>query len=165
VDLELSRAGAGGPYESIASGLANSGTFSWLVTTPITTSALVRATAHDAAGHTTQDVSDAVFSIAEGAAVFDGPVTDFALSPVWPNPLRGSTRFHYALPRESNVHLSVHDIQGRELLVLADGVYPAGRQSVEWSGAARAHLDAGLYFVRLRVLGGRTIVRRFVLMR
>jgi hypothetical protein len=64
VDLELSRNGAAGPYESIATGIANTGTFDWLVTLPTTSQALIRVTAHDAAGHATQDVSNAVFSIA-----------------------------------------------------------------------------------------------------
>jgi hypothetical protein len=63
VDLELSRNGAAGPYTSIATGIANTGTFSWLVTLPTTSQALIRVTAHDAAGHATQDVSNAVFSI------------------------------------------------------------------------------------------------------
>ena len=122
--------GRGRPVSSPSPrGIANSGTFSWLVTVPATTHALIRATAHDAAGHTTQDLSDAEFSIAGGAGVDDGPVTEFALSPVWPNPVRGSTRFQFALPQEARVHLSVHDVQGRELLVLADGSYPAGRHT------------------------------------
>jgi hypothetical protein len=164
IDLDLSRAGVGGPYESIATGLANSGTFSWLATTPATTHALIRATAHDAAGHTTEDLSDAEFSIADGAGVDDGPVTEFALSPVWPNPVRRSTRFQIALPHDATVHLGLHDVQGRELLVLADGQFPAGRHSIGWSSTAGARLDPGLYFIRFSV-PGRTIVRRFVLMR
>jgi hypothetical protein len=164
VDLELSRAGVGGPFESIATGIANSGTFSWLATSPATTHAILRATAHDAAGHTTQDVSDAEFSIADGAGVADGPVTEFALSPVWPNPVRGSTRFQFALPRETNVRLAVHDVQGREVLRLADGAFPPGRHSADWSSAAGARFGPGLYFIRMTV-PGRTFVRRFVLVR
>ena len=164
IDLELSRAGVGGPFESIATGLANSGTFSWLVTTPATTHALIRATAHDAAGHTTQDLSDAEFSIAGGAGVDDGPVMAFALSPVWPNPVRGSTRITFALPRDVSVHLGVHDVQGRELVILADGAFGAGRHSLDWSSVAGSRLDPGLYFIRMSV-PGKTIVRRFVLMK
>jgi hypothetical protein len=163
VDLELSRAGVGGPYESVASGLANTGTYSWLVTAPATTHAVARATAHDAAGHTTQDLSDAEFSIANGAGVNDGPVMDFALSPVWPNPVHSSMRFQFALPREANVHVGVYDLQGRELLVLGNGAFAAGHHSLEWSSAAGARLDPGLYFIRLAV-PGRSLVRRFVLM-
>src|SRR6185503_9479471 len=63
IDLEVSRNGAAGPYTSIATGIANSGTFSWTVTLPTTSQALIRVTAHDAAGHATSDVSNAVFTI------------------------------------------------------------------------------------------------------
>jgi hypothetical protein len=162
VDLELSRTGSGGPWESIATSLSNSGTYNWTPTSPVTTNALLRVTAHDAASNSTQDVSDAVFSIAGGASVYDGPVTEFALAPVHPNPVRGSTRFLFLMPREANVHLGVHDVQGREVLVLADGPFPAGRHSLDWSGVA-SRLDPGLYFVRFTV-PGRAISRRFVLM-
>jgi hypothetical protein len=164
VDLELSRTGPDGPYESIATGLANTGTFSWLVTAPATTLALIIATAHDAAGHTARDHSDADFSIVDGTGVSDGPVTEFALSPVWPNPMRGSTRIMFAMPREASVHLGVHDVQGRELLVLADGTFPAGRHSIDWSSIAGSRLGPGLYFIRMSV-PGRSIIRRFVLVR
>ena len=164
IDIELSRAGVGGPYESVASGLLNSGTYSWAVTGPATTNAIIRITAHDAAGHTAQDVSDADFQIAAGTGVNDGPVTAFALSPVVPNPVRSASRFQFALPRESNVRLTLHDVQGRELLVLADGAYGPGHHSVDWSSSGHSALDPGLYFVRLTV-PGRTITRRFVLMK
>jgi len=157
VDLELSRAGAGGPYEPVASGLANSGAYNWTVTGPVTSNALLRATARDAASNSAQDVSDAVFSIADPTGVDGGPVTAVALAPVWPNPARGTLRFGFALPHEANVRLGVLDVQGRELLVPADGTFPAGRHSLDGRAGA---LDPGLYFVRLHALG-RTLVRRF----
>jgi len=163
VDLDLSRSGAGGPWESIVASIANAGTFSWIPTSPVTSNAVLRVTARDAAGNSAQDVSNAEFSIAAGTGVGDGAVTEFALAPVQPNPVRGSGRFLFAMPREANVHLGVHDVQGRELLVLVDGAFPAGRHSVNWSGVA-SRLDPGLYFVRFTV-PGRTVTRRFVLMR
>jgi hypothetical protein len=162
IDVELSRTGAGGPYELLASSVPNSGTYSWLVTAPVTEQALVRVTAHDAAGNTAQDVSDAEFSIGGVAGVFDGPVTVVALSSMWPSPVRSSTRFQFALPREASVHIGLHDVQGRELQVLADGAFGAGRHQVEWSNTGRAALRPGLYFVRMTVPGS-TIVRRFLL--
>src|SRR5262249_35309969 len=108
------------------------------------------------------DLSNAAFAIADGTGVADGPITDFALAPVWPNPVRGSTRFMFAMPKEASVHVGVLDVQGRELFVLADGPYPAGRHSVDWTSSARTHLDPGLYFVRFAV-GGRAFVQRFAL--
>ena len=162
VDLDVSRAGAGGPFESIAAGIANTGTFDWLVSGPATSTALVRVTAHDAAGNTGQDLSDAAFEIFATAGVLDGPITEFGLAPVWPNPVRGSPRFTIAMPRDASVRLSVHDVQGREQLVLADGVLSAGRHSIDWSSAAGSRLGPGLYFVRFTV-PGHSYVRRFAL--
>jgi hypothetical protein len=164
IDLEVSHTGVDGPFESIATGLPNSGSFTWLVTMPATTHALIRATAHDAAGHATADVSDAEFSIAGGAGVSDGPVTQFALSSVWPNPVRGATRFRFALPATASVRLSVHDVQGRELLRLADATFAPGRHAIDWSVASGRSLDPGLYFIRLSV-PGHTLVRRFVVVK
>jgi hypothetical protein len=164
VDLDLSRSGTGGPFESIATGIANSGSFTWTVTGPTTTNAFLRVTARDSTGNSAQDLSNAGFAIASGEGVADGPITDFALAPVWPNPVRGSTRFAIALPKDASVHLGIHDVQGRELLVLADGPLPAGRHSFDWTTSARTHLDPGLYFVRFTV-PGRTFVQRFALVR
>src|SRR5262249_42531699 len=106
VDLDLSRNGAGGPVEAIAAGVANSGTFDWAVTGPPTSTAFVRVTAHDAAANTGQDLSDAAFEIFQTAGVLDGPITEFGLAPVWPNPVRGSTRFTFAMPRDARIRLS-----------------------------------------------------------
>jgi hypothetical protein len=164
VDLDLSRTGSGGPFASIASGIANSGSFNWNVTGPSTTNAFLRVTARDSSSNTSQDLSNAAFAIANGAGVLDGPITEFALAPVLPNPVRGSTRFVFAMPSEAPVHLSVHDVQGRELLVLANGPFPAGRHSIDWTSSARTHLDPGLYFVRFTV-PGRSFVKRFALVR
>ncbi|TMQ55926.1 MAG: T9SS type A sorting domain-containing protein [Candidatus Eisenbacteria bacterium] len=90
---------------------------------------------------------------------------EFALGRVIPNPMQGSMRVEYGLPEESAVHLSVVDVQGREIAVLAEGVQAAGWHPAGWSGrAARGRAPAGLYFARLRA-GGRTFVQRFVLTR
>ena len=96
-----------------------------------------------------------------------GPVTvtEFALSPLAPNPARGASRIPFALPVESRVRLSVMDVQGRVLAELVDGVLPAGRHEVTWNGLTNGGpARAGLYFVRLEVPGHR-FARSVVLMR
>jgi len=55
-------------------------------------------------------------------------------------------------------------VQGRELLVLADGPLPAGRHSFDWTSTSHSRLDPGLYFVRFTV-PGRSFVQRFALVR
>jgi hypothetical protein len=162
IDLALSRNGSAGPYETLTTGLRNRSKFDWVVTLPGTDHALIRVTAHDPAGHATQDLSNAEFTIAAGVGVDDAPVTAFALSPLWPNPVRGQARFEIALPRRSHVHLGVYDLQGRERLVLANGEFAAGRHSMDGGAIAAGELKPGLYFLRMSV-PGTNLVRRFVL--
>ncbi len=163
VDLLLSRAGAGGPFDPIATGIANSGTFNWTVTGPPTGTALVRAVAHDAAGYTGDDVSDLVFNIYDPTAV-EAAVTEFAMTGVRPNPMHDLGTIGFALPQASTVRLSIHDLQGREIRVLASGTYGPGRHDAVIAGVGAKGLEPGMYFARLQV-AGRTFVRRFVMTR
>ena len=87
---------------------------------------------------------------------------EFALAPLAPNPSRGRVRAEFALPSESHVRVSVIDLQGREVAVLADGVYPGGRHEASWNHGHQ--VPAGVYFVRL-VAGGRAWMRRLVQVR
>ena len=88
----------------------------------------------------------------DGAA--DAPVLAFSLAPVFPNPSHGVAYIGWAAPRESNVRLSVHDVQGREVAVLVDGVYAAGRHGVRWGASSAKDVSTGVYFVRLETPDG-----------
>ena len=162
VDLFLSRAGAAGPYDSIATNQANSGSYDYLVTGPTTTDAFLKVVARDAAGNLAQDQSDAAFSIIGTTGVDDGPVTAFALSGVVPNPTHGLAHVTFALPRAARIRVAVLDVQGREVLTLAAGEYGAGRHSVALSAGRK--LSAGLYFVRMST-PEQTFVKRFAIMK
>jgi hypothetical protein len=92
-------------------------------------------------------------------------IAEFALPRLAPNPSRGPTLVEFTLPREERVRLSVLDVQGREVTVLADGVYPSGRYQATWSGkTGRGEAAVGLYFVRYRTPAG-DLVRRLVVTR
>lgn len=62
VDILYSTDG-GGSFTSVASGLANTGSYSWTVPNTLTSNAVVEVIAHDAAGNTGQDLSNAAFTI------------------------------------------------------------------------------------------------------
>jgi len=84
---------------------------------------------------------------------------------VRPNPSRGPVEIEYALPRESQVRLSVFDVAGREVARLVDGPRSAAVHVASWSGiGARARARAGVYLVRLETPEG-TWVRRLALLR
>jgi concanavalin A-like lectin/glucanase superfamily protein/fibronectin type III domain protein len=162
VDLLLSRSGASGPFENIATGVPNTGSYAWTVSGPPTVDAFLKVVAHDYAEHSAEDLSDASFTITDGiVGVADTPL-EFALNPVSPNPAARRVHVAFALPREAAVRLSVLDVQGREAAVLADGGFPAGRHALDWNGrVGGGHAPSGLYFVRM-VTAGRTFIRRVV---
>ncbi len=164
VDLLLSRAGAGGPYDSIATAVPNTGSYDWTVTGPATLEAFLQVVARDSSGNVGWARSDSAFVIQSTTGVGSGPVTQFELPPVWPNPSRGRGRIVFAVPTTSAVRLSVLDVQGREVALLASGVYEPGRYQVRWEGSRQGPVAPGLYFVRLAV-PGRALVRRVVVTR
>jgi sugar lactone lactonase YvrE len=90
--------------------------------------------------------------------------TVLALAPVSPNPSHGSATIEFALPRDTHVRLSVLDLQGREVALLADADLPAGRHHRAWDDAASRPAPAGIYFVRMTA-EGRTWVQRLVRVR
>ena len=48
------------------------------------------------------------------------------LTGAWPNPFNPRVNVDFALPRDGAAHLAVHDLTGRQVAVLRDGVLPAG---------------------------------------
>jgi len=167
VDLLLSRTGEAGPYEPIATGIANSGSHPWVVAGATTMQAMLKVVAHDAAGNRGEDLSDAVFTIQFGGSGIEEEAlpVDFALAIQSGNPIRGMAQFSFAVPREVQVRLSVLDVQGREVAVLAEGHYRPGFYQAQWHDRGEQSRPAsGVYFVRLTT-PGRTLMQRVLLMR
>jgi uncharacterized repeat protein (TIGR02543 family) len=159
VDIRLSRNGTSGPFETVVLGTAPDGTHSWVVTGPATTHGMIVITARDSANNSWFDFSDADFAIGGGTLAAPGaPVTEFALSPLVPNPTRGAVTIEYSLPVEARVRLTVVDVQGRQVATLVDGVCPVGRHRAVWEGARQPSRN-GVYFVHYRA-AGKSFVRR-----
>jgi hypothetical protein len=148
VDLYIVR---GASAEALAIGYPNTGTYAWTGSGAASNKVKFRVVAHDDPGHTTIDNSDANWEISAGAVgVGDAPVA-FALPPTGPNPApAGPTRIAFAVPRESAVKLTVHDLQGRTVARLADGVVQAGLQERTWNAS---RVSAGVYFIRFEAPG------------
>jgi hypothetical protein len=164
VDVLLSRNGIDGPFESLATGIANSGLFSWMVTEPVTDSALVKVVAHDLSANVGEDVSDSLFQITDATAAGTRPVLALSLGEPRPNPSRSSVSFEYGMPKDASARLAIIDVQGREVAVLFSGQQPKGWHATNWSGSAtRGRGGPGVYFAELTSLGKR-ITRRFVML-
>jgi predicted extracellular nuclease len=91
--------------------------------------------------------------------------TELVFTSPRPNPSHGVSSVSLALPAEARVRLTVTDVMGRRIASLVDGVLPAGRHEVSWSGVGDGGaVRSGLYYMTLEV-SGRRIVRSFVLTR
>lgn len=163
VDLCLSRTGPNGPWEVIAAGAPNTGAYDWKLTGPeVVGDAYLRVLVRDYAGQTTSDQGSGPFSILNWATDASATVTpEWALGAPAPNPMRADGRVALHLPAPSHVRLSLFDVQGREVAVLARGLHETGTHQIP---IATSGLRPGLYFVTL-ASGGRSLSRRVLVVR
>jgi hypothetical protein len=93
-----------------------------------------------------------------------GLTATLELSAPSPNPTVEGTQLRYSLPFASFVRLSVTDVAGRQVAVLARQLEGPGAHSATWDGrdAGGSRVSAGLYFVRLES-AGRTLSQKIVL--
>ena len=94
------------------------------------------------------------------------PAAPVALHQNTPNPFNPVTQIGFALPAPMQVTLTVYDIAGHRVAVLAEGVYPAGEHTVTWDGTAGTGDPAasGIYFYELRTPRN-TMVRKMALLK
>jgi len=72
---------------------------------------------------------------------------DWRLEPNVPNPFNPRTTIHYHIPRPARVTLSVMDMRGRSVEILASGYRDAGRHALSWNTGDAV---SGLYFIRMQ---------------
>lgn len=76
----------------------------------------------------------------------NGPLT-FDLAQNYPNPFNPSTSIKYSVPESGNIRLSVFNIVGEEVAVLADGFTQAGFYEVSFNAS---NLPSGVYVYKLQ---------------
>jgi hypothetical protein len=72
--------------------------------------------------------------------------SSFSLSQNYPNPFNPVTTIRFDIPKSSFVRLSVYDVTGREIEVLANENLSAGKYEVKWDAGK---YSSGVYFYRL----------------
>ena len=70
----------------------------------------------------------------------------FYLDTAYPNPFNPITTLGFSIPIESEVRLSIYNLQGREVASLIDGNMQPGYHYVQWD--ANNH-SSGIYFVKM----------------
>lgn len=82
-----------------------------------------------------------------------------------PNPFNPSTRIPYRVPVASPVTIRIHDVRGRLIRSLVDGISEAGRFEVWWDGTDTGgdRVGSGIYFCTLEA-GDFTQTRKMVML-
>jgi len=64
------------------------------------------------------------------------------------------------MPEAGHVRVAVYDVSGREVALLADETFSAGRHPMTWNpNADGRHAPSGVYFVRAAGLGKNLVER------
>jgi hypothetical protein len=112
-----------------------------------------------------QAASGAVLEVGAPVGVGEILSAGFAIGAVRPNPAAGEAGVEYSVGHEARVRITVLDLAGREVAILADGVRSAGGYRASWAGTvAGGRAPAGMYFMRYEA-DGTTLLRRFVLLK
>lgn len=87
---------------------------------------------------------------------------EFVLSQNYPNPFNPVTIINCELPVTSNVKLAIYDMLGREIKLLANEEFRAGKYLVEWNAS---NYPSGVYYYTLTAAGYFTQTKKMVLIK
>ncbi len=85
----------------------------------------------------------------------------FALGQNYPNPFNPSTNISFTLQQAQDVRLTVHDVLGREVQELFNGLQAAGSHTVAFDAIG---LPSGVYFYRLEATG-QSVTKKMLLLK
>ena len=85
----------------------------------------------------------------------------YALQQNYPNPFNPTTVINFALPKASDVHLSVYNILGQKVTELVNSKMVAGNHSVNFNAT---HLASGVYIYRIKA-GNFVSVKKMLLLK
>jgi len=86
----------------------------------------------------------------EGQSMVDAHIPISYAFQLYPNPFVTQTHIEYAVPRQTEVEITVYDVSGREVKTLVSGVHESGYYAVNWKGTDERgrSVSSGIYFVR-----------------
>ena len=102
--------------------------------------------------------NNAVVGIEEEVPVLN----KYSLSQNYPNPFNPTTTISYSILKQSDVRLSIFNMQGREIQTLVNENQTVGEYSIGFDGS---RLSSGIYFYRLQVESEFNETRKMVLLK
>jgi hypothetical protein len=82
----------------------------------------------------------------------EGLFPDYALSSNYPNPFNPVTTIRFQLPNVEKVNITIYNSLGQQVLVLQNGILPAGKHMTNWDGkdAHGKDVSSGIYLYRMQ---------------
>jgi hypothetical protein len=84
-----------------------------------------------------------------------------SFSSAYPNPFNPVTMVTMNIPAEMEIEVAIHDMLGRQIVELANGVYGAGSYELIWDASEHA---SGIYFVQM-IGGGQKSIQKLMLVK
>jgi hypothetical protein len=103
-------------------------------------------------------VLDTCVGISDGQAIPSG----IDLEQNYPNPFNPNTKISFSLEHNENLNLSVYDIKGNLISVLADREFSRGRHTVEFNAE---ELSSGIYYYSLKDAFGKEISKKMLMLK
>ena len=86
---------------------------------------------------------------------------EFSFAGNYPNPFNNSTEIRFNLPEAQDLKISVFNLMGQEVAVIADGMFDRGNNSINWNAQ---NVSSGVYLISLKG-EGLNAVHKMVLMK
>lgn len=102
-----------------------------------------------------------LFEVVTTSVEFEEMPSGFALSQNYPNPFNPTTNISFVLPQASDVKLTVFNVLGQQVAVLAQGMYTSGMHTLNFDAA---NLASGTYIYRIEA-GNFVEVRKMLLIK
>jgi hypothetical protein len=153
--------------DTIASGALTS-PYNWDVPDIDSGTCRIKVVCADAESNEGSDESDADFEIRSISGVPDVVARPdrVVLFQNRPSPFDEGTEIEFGVPTDKTIALKVYGVDGRHVVTLADGLYPAGYHKVSWRGTDGDGLKvaAGMYFYRLET-DSKVLTRKMLMLR
>lgn len=124
----------------------------------------VRYKATDAGNRTVYSTKNVAVAFGGGGLIFSDDSyipASMELQQNYPNPFSGTTSVTFRVPEDMDASVRVYDLLGREVAVMADGHFPAGSHSLEFSAA---DLPEGVYMYKL-ISGSNVVTKKMMVVR
>jgi len=85
----------------------------------------------------------------------------------YPNPFNPSTTIEFSIQNNSKVELSIYNMKGQKIKILANNEFEKGLYSIFWNGDDRSgkFVSSGIYYYKLKVNGKTKAVKKCLLLK